>query len=120
MLTYRDEINHLWERRHVLRQWRRGELSRESVCDADFLLITASQYHGSSAGRDCPICGSEQLRTVEWIYGEKLGRLSGTARTKEEIAELLHRFPEITVHTVEVCPVCKWNFLLKARTAVAG
>lgn len=95
-------------------------MRREDICDADFILVTASTFHGSPAGHPCPICGSEKLRSVEWIYGEDLGRMSGTARNLEEIDQIVQSFPEITVHTVEVCPECRWNFLLKARTAVAG
>ncbi|RSZ61435.1 hypothetical protein EAH68_13275 [Corynebacterium hylobatis] len=116
----RNEISHRFARQDLLRRWRAGEASRDEVCDADFLLVTAATYHGEPAGYPCPVCGSEDLRIVQWIHGEQLGRMSGTARSDEEIAAIVATGREVTVHTVEVCPTCRWNHLLKAVTATAG
>lgn len=115
--VYRNEVSHQWEKHHLLGRWRAGMVTRDSVCDADFLLVTAARYHGRDAGRDCPICTSEQLREVEWIHGISLGRMSGTARSRAEIERIVDSGRELTVHTVEVCPDCRWNHLLRAVTA---
>ena len=94
-------------------------MSRETICDADFLLVTAGHYHGEPAECPCPVCGGDNLRIVLWVYGEQIGRASGSARNEEEIGKLVDNGRECTVHTVEVCPDCKWNHLLKAETASA-
>ncbi len=104
----------------LLSRWRRGAVTRDEICDADFLLVTAARYHGVPAGMPCPICESDDLRVVQWIHGEQLGRMSGTARSTEEIEQIAETGREMTVHTVEVCPACKWNHLLKAVTAAAA
>lgn len=120
VVNYRNEISHQWARRHVLRQFREGLVSRESICDADFLLVTAGNYHGEPADYPCPVCGGNNLRRVLWVYGEQIGKASGSARHEEEIQKLVKDGRECTVHTVEVCPECKWNHLLKAETATAS
>lgn len=112
------EVNHHLQRLHLLRRWKAGELATEELCDADFLLKTAAQFHGYSTGKDCPVCGREGLRQVLWIYGIELGRRSGTARSWEEIAGIGEQGVPLTVHTVEVCPQCGWNYLLVERDVV--
>lgn len=119
MAVYRNEVSHLWERQALLKRWRVGAASKEEVCDADFLLVTAARYHGEPAGRLCPICESDDLRVVQWVHGEQLGRVSGTARSDEEIDRIVSTGKEATVHTVEVCLHCRWNHLLKAVLATA-
>lgn len=120
MAVYRNEVSHEWERRDLLRRWRAGAVTRAEICDADFLLVTAATYHGRPADRPCPVCGSADLRVVQWIHGEQLGRMSGTARSDEEIDRIVATGKEATVHTVEVCPRCRWNHLLTAVTATAS
>lgn len=117
VFAYRYEVSHEWARRTTLRDLRQGKITLDDVCDADFLLRTASQYHGAKADRPCPICGAE-LREVKWVYGENLGRRANTARSAKEIDQLVAEAGPITVHFVEVCLECKWNHLRKAVTAV--
>ncbi|WP_342318652.1 DUF5318 family protein [Corynebacterium mayonis] len=116
MFAYSQEISHEWQRRVTLRDYRRGNISREEICDADFLLCAAAEHHGAESARPCPICG-KTMRVVTWVYSEKLGRRSGTARHDEEIDALVTEVGPITVHFVEVCSHCRWNHLLKEVTA---
>ncbi|CAB1048813.1 hypothetical protein FRC0546_02169 [Corynebacterium diphtheriae] len=118
MVEFRNEVSHQWTRRHTLRKFRAGMLSRDSLCDADFVLVTASKFHGSRVPTPCPVCDSDQLRHVLWVYGESLGRASGSACTMEEIVTFAQSGKEFTVHTVEVCPDCRWNHLLNSVTAM--
>lgn len=120
MVEYRNEVSHRWERHSLLAGWRAGSVTREEICDADFLLLTAARYHGQPAGTPCPVCEGENMRTVLWIHGDQLGRMSGTARSREEIEAIVSAGREVIVHTVEVCPDCRWNHLLTAVTAVPG
>lgn len=120
MVRLRNEVSHRWQRRMVLRAWQQGEVDRDSVCDADFLLVEASKYHGYPADRPCPVCGQETLREVNWIHGDRLGRRTNTARKEDEIVRLVNEVGEVTVHLVEVCTVCRWNHLLETGTAEPG
>lgn len=110
-------ISHEWERRAVLREFRAGKKSREEVCDADFLLRAAGEHHGVDAVRACPICEGN-MRNILWVYGDNLGRRSGSARSEVEIAELIDEVGPFTVHKVEVCGTCRWNHLLSTSEAV--
>ncbi|CCI83923.1 DUF5318 family protein [Corynebacterium otitidis] len=119
-IVYGHAISHELERRRVLGNWRAGRVPRRDLCDADFLLRTASSYHGHAADEPCPVCESEQLRHVKWVYGTQLGRRGNTAREDWEIEEIVDAYGEITVHLVEVCPECGWNFLLREMIAYPG
>ncbi|WP_152823041.1 MULTISPECIES: DUF5318 family protein [unclassified Corynebacterium] len=119
-MHYRYDVSYQWQRRTLLRRFRAGQVPREELCDADFLLVTAARFHGHPAPEPCPVCGSLELRVVRWVHGEDLGRRSGTARTEEEIAALVAERGEVTVHTVEVCPACRWNHLVRSATAAPG
>lgn len=109
-------LSHEWERVQHLRDYRAGRLSRDEVCDADFLLRAAAEHHGVDGTRPCPICEGP-LRLTRWVYGDNLGRRSGSARSVKEIADFIEEVGEFTVHLVEVCPQCRWNHLLASATA---
>lgn len=114
------EINHEWERRTLLRDWRRGRVSDEDVKDADGILVEAARFHGQPAPTACPVCGSSELRHVLWVHGDTLGNKTGTARSMEEIARLVSDRGPARVHLVEVCPKCRWNHLLKEFVATTN
>ncbi len=116
VFAYSQEISHEWERRATLRDHARGRVPADELCDADFLLRAAAEFHGTPSPRPCPICGGT-MSDVTWVYGDNLGRRSGTARNAEEIDALAAEVGPITVHVVEVCPHCRWNHLLKEVTA---
>lgn len=117
-VRYTEVVSHEWERAATLRDLRAGRVLRDDLCDADFLLRAAAEHHGETAPRPCPVCEDEELRFTRWVYGEALGRRAGSARSEEEIADFVAEGLEFTVHLVEVCRRCRWNFLL--RTATAG
>lgn len=116
MFRLNREISHELTRRTTLRKLRAGRVSAEEVCDADFLLRAAAKYHGRASIRECPICGAE-MRNVSWIYGDNLGRRSGTARSDEEIDRIVSEVGPVTVHVVEVCGSCGWNHVLTEAVA---
>lgn len=101
----------------TLRDYREGKIPRDEVCDADFLLKAAGEHHGEDSPRPCPVCEST-MRDVLWIYGENLGRRSGTARSAAQIDAIVAAAGPVTVHRVEVCLRCGWNHLLAESTAV--
>lgn len=116
-MEFSNRISHRFTRARVLNEYRDGKRRASSLCDADFILITAANYHGYPAEYPCPICESTELRTVYWIYGEELAKASrsaaNSARNLEEIARFARAGLSFNVHTVEVCPQCKWNYLLE-------
>lgn len=117
MFHFESEVSHEWERRAVLRDFRAGRVRREELCDADFLLKAAGRHHGVDSVRPCPIC-ENVMRDVLWIYGDNVGRRSGTARSAEEIDSIVAQAGPVTVHRVEVCDRCGWNHLLTESQAV--
>jgi len=66
-------------RRAVLRDFRRGTLTRLDVCDAHPELMRAAQCIGSDLDDECPVCGATNLRIVTYVYGEKLKQANGRA-----------------------------------------
>ena len=114
MIAFTHELSHEWQRRRVLQE----PLLIDDHLDAHHFLLTAADVHGWQVEAACPVCGGDALHHVMWVYGDNLGRRSGTARSMEEIERLVHEVGPITVHLVEVCRHCKWNFLLKESTAV--
>ncbi|PMC64749.1 hypothetical protein CJ203_03570 [Corynebacterium tuscaniense] len=110
------EVSHEWERRMTLREFHAGRIPQAELCDADFLLKAAGEHHGTDSTRPCPICESV-MQDVLWIYGDNLGRRSGTARSEAEIEEITAQVGPITVHRVEVCRHCGWNHLLTEARA---
>ncbi|SQH98220.1 Uncharacterised protein [Corynebacterium minutissimum] len=117
-VAYRNEVSYEWERAQHLRDFRAGRMSRDELCDADFLLRAAAEHHGVDMHKSCPIC-EHDLRLTRWVYGDSLGRRAGSARSEQEIADLVAEGLEFTVHAVEVCPACRWNHLLRAATVYA-
>lgn len=116
MFRLSAEVSHEWERRTTLRDYHAGRIPKEELCDADFLLKAAAEHHGTDSARPCPICKGV-MQDVLWIYGDNLGRRSGTARSEAEIDEITGQVGLITVHRVEVCRRCGWNHLLTEARA---
>lgn len=112
-------VSHRLERARALAQYRGGQVRKEMLCDAPFVLIAASEFHGQAADYPCPICEGENVRVVYWIYGDELGKISSSARSVEEIDALASKGLSFTVHTVEVCPDCRWNHLLSEAIVAA-
>ncbi len=50
-------------------------------------------------------------------FGDRLGQVSGSARSNEEIARLATTAEEFSVHVVEVCRTCSWNHLVQSYVA---
>jgi hypothetical protein len=70
-------------RRAVLRDYRRGTLTRLDVCDAHPELLRAAQCIGTDLNDDCPVCGAANLRLVSYVYGDKLKQANGRAISRD-------------------------------------
>jgi len=110
-----SEIDYALARRATLRDLRRGALTRLDVCDAHPELLRAARHLGDETGRECPVCGTEELRRVCYVYGDKLKTANGRAVAgDEELARLGDRHDEFRCYVVEVCLDCSWNYLIRS------
>lgn len=109
----RGVIDHRLERRSLINQYRVGRLRQDQVCDAHPELIRAAQNVGTQTSMPCPICETEGLRLVTYVFGPGLpahGRCVSTAR---EMATLNRRPHDLSAYIVEACIECRWHHLLR-------
>jgi len=112
--TQRQVVDYALRRKSVLAAVSGGRTGVDEVCDAGAYLLRAARFHGRVGEVICPICRKEPLTLVSWVFGERLGRVSGSARTIEELERLAAVQEEFTVHEVEVCRTCGWNHLVRS------
>ncbi|PLS76685.1 MAG: hypothetical protein CYG61_01235 [Actinobacteria bacterium] len=112
------QVDYRLARNSVLKEFRRGRLSRLDVCDAHPELLRAARSIGMPAEQACPICEGPSLVHVSYAFGPRLAAGGHCFTTAAELARLTRRAGDVTCYVVEVCPNCAWNHL--ARTYVAG
>ena len=113
----RGEVSHRMQRRAVLRAVEAGELSQRSVCDAHRELVRAGTHIGESAEEPCPVCGSDRLRHVRYVFTGRGGRGKGDggqAIPSLKWERTLQRLGDVKVYLVEVCIECHWHHLLES------
>lgn len=112
------QIDYRLARNSVVKEFRRGRLSRLDVCDAHPELLRTATGMGTPAEQPCPICEEPTLVHVSYAFGPRLppggAAFAGTA----ELAKLTRRAGDVACYVVEVCAACSWNHL--ARTYAAG
>jgi hypothetical protein len=107
-----SHVDYALARRAVLRDLRRGALTRGDVCDAHPELLRAASNVGEPASHHCPICGNGRVRYVSYVYGDTLKQANGRCITYEgELDKLDASFDEFACYVVEVCLDCRWNHL---------
>lgn len=102
-------------REAVLREFRRGRLGREDVCDAQSELVRVARNLGRPTEVVCPICEEADLVHVTFAFGPRLPA-QGRALSPGELNKLARSGGEVTCYLVEVCTECSWNHLLSAST----
>lgn len=110
----RQVVDYALQRKSRLAEVYSGRTGVAEVCDASPYLLRAAKFHGRTSATRCPICRKEQVTIVSWVFGERLGQVSGSARTTEEILQLAVSQEEFSVHVVEVCRTCSWNHLVQS------
>jgi len=110
----RQVVDYALQRKSRLAEVYSGRTGVAEVCDASPYLLRAAKFHGRPSSVRCPICRKEQVTIVSWVFGDKLGQVSGSARTTEEILRLAVSQEEFSVHVVEVCRTCSWNHLVQS------
>ncbi|GGM00844.1 hypothetical protein GCM10012279_18040 [Micromonospora yangpuensis] len=106
-------VDYSLQKRAVLRELLAGRVGTYDVCDASPYLKNAARFHGESTEERCPICRSENLTHVHYIYGDELKQSAGQARTRDELPALAMTLREFQVFVVEVCLGCDWNHLVE-------
>ncbi|MFD4294699.1 DUF5318 domain-containing protein [Rhodococcus sp. NPDC058532] len=114
MRLQRQVVDYALQRRSLLAEVFSGRTGVTEVCDANPYLLRAAKFHGQPSEVTCPICRKEQLTLVSWVFGDKLGPMSGSARTADELVRLEATQEEFSVHVVEVCRTCNWNHLVQS------
>jgi hypothetical protein len=114
MWSQREVIDYALQRRSTLQALRRPgrRLALQEACDADPMLIRAAKHHGEPSSVDCPVCESDELVNLPYVFGDQLGQYSGRIKRTTELEEMAHEFGEFKVVVVEVCPACGWNHMI--------
>jgi len=112
------QIDFRLQRRHLIREYQRGRLARQEVCDAHSELIRAATGIGVVTENICPICQDAPLRHVTYVFGPGLPAQGKCVYTADDFQALRNYPKQRAAYTVEVCINCKWNHL--ARTFLIG
>ncbi len=104
-------IDYRLARNAVVREFRRGRLSRLDVCDAHPELMRAARSIGDPTREDCPICGEAKVVHVSFVFGPRLPPSGRCVASRQEMAKLSGRSARLACYVVEVCPECSWNHL---------
>ncbi|HEX7658908.1 MAG TPA: DUF5318 family protein [Pseudonocardiaceae bacterium] len=120
MRTQRQVVNYALQRRSLLAEVYAGRVGTMEVCDASPYLLRAAKFHGHPTKVSCPVCRKETLTLVNWVYGDELRHLSGSARTADELIRMATVFTEFRVFVVEVCRTCSWNHMVQSYVLGTG
>jgi len=110
-------VDYTLAKRALIRSFRQGLLSRLEICDAHPELLRAAKYLGEHATRPCPICRSDDLRLLAYVFADGLKTNNGRAFEIREGLALAASQRGGACYVVEVCMGCYWNHLSEAFLA---
>src|SRR5918996_3939600 len=84
-------VDYTLAKRAVLRDFRRGLLSRLDICDAHPELMRAARYVGEEIPRRCPVCDDSPLRVLAYVFADELKRDNGRVWSVDEGVSLAAR-----------------------------
>ena len=70
-------VDYTLAKRALLRDARRGLLSRPDICDAHPELMRAAKNIGQETARPCPVCDEFSLRLLAYVYADDLKKNNG-------------------------------------------
>ncbi|MFX4273350.1 DUF5318 family protein [Propionibacteriaceae bacterium Y1685] len=116
MWSQRDVVSYALQRRSTLESLRRPlrSLSTAEACDADPMLVRAAHHHGVTSDEPCPVCASEHMSLLHYVFGDQLGQYSGRIKRPPELEQMAHEYGEFKVCVVEVCTDCGWNHMIES------
>ncbi len=108
-------IDYRLRARAVVRGVQSGNIFRSEVCDAHPELLRVAKGAGVSCGTPCPICESDSLVALRYMFGAKLGPSGRCVADVGEIRQILNtKKGRFTCYVVEVCTECSWNYLIQS------
>ena len=110
-------VDYTLAKRALLRDFRRGLLSRFEICDAHPELLRAARYVGAPSSRVCPVCDRSDLRLLAYVYGDDLNGNNGRVWELSKALSLAAAHRGAKCYVVEVCTGCSWNHLREAFVA---
>src|SRR5690348_57439 len=75
-------------RNAVVKEFRRGRLSRLDVCDAHPELLRNALHCSRPASEPCPICEADTLRLVTYVFGSRMPPSGRCVLNGDELARL--------------------------------
>lgn len=108
------EVDYTLARNAIVKEFRKGRLSRLDVCDAHPDLLRAAVNVGEESPHDCPICEDAKLRLVSYVFGPRLPPSGTCVTSKRELSKLSKTARDLACYVVEVCPLCAWNHLARS------
>jgi hypothetical protein len=106
-------VDYRLTRQAVVREYRKGRLSRLDVCDAHPELRRAAIGAGTATTEPCPICEEEPVTLVTYAFGARLPAGGRCVTNAREMAKLARGPSSVACYVVEVCTGCAWNHLTK-------
>jgi hypothetical protein len=110
-------VDYTLVKRGLLRDFRRGLLSRVDICDAHPELMRAARNVGEPTERLCPVCREKNLRLLAYVFADALNGDNGRVWELTKALRLAAGHPDGTCYVVEVCTDCSWNHLSQAFVA---
>jgi hypothetical protein len=102
-------------RNAVIKEFRKGRLTRLDVCDAHPELLRNAQHASRPATEACPICETVgSLVLVTYVFGDRLPPSGRCILSERELAKLDRGRADLAGYVVEVCRTCNWNHLLRS------
>ena len=120
-ITGLGQVEYRLARDSIIREFRRGRLSRLDVCDAQSELLRVAKNLGTVSDSECPICEDAMLVHVTFAFGPTLppsGRAVGSQQELRTLARSLG--DEVSFYVVEVCSECGWNHLVRMFSSAAA
>ncbi|MDR1853079.1 MAG: DUF5318 domain-containing protein [Propionibacteriaceae bacterium] len=116
MWSKRDEVDYALQRRNSLQRvfGRARSLTPSDICDADPMLIRSALHHGELTKTHCPVCETNRLVNLNYVFGDQLGQYSGRIKSEAELVEMQTEYGDFKVCVVEVCTDCGWNHMIRS------
>ncbi len=109
-------IDYRLMRETTLAAWRKGKVSVSELCDAQPELRRNAEFCGRSLESPCPVCESDGLVEVTYVFGPRLPGHGRCVTSDKEMTRLNARKQELRGYVVEVCTDCGWNHLTRSRS----
>ena len=113
-------VEYLLARNAIVREYRKGRLSRTDVCDAHPELLRVASNLGRHTGHECPICEAAELVEVTFVFGSRLPPGGRCVASQTELGRYWRRKEPVVCYVIEVCTDCSWNHLSRMYPAGAG